>query len=290
MQLTYQAPFVELTQLENLWFQLSNISCNIKCKHCYLDCHQDTKKKNFLKIERIKETLKENLPKLERIFLTGGEPFLHPQINEIIKLTLNKADITIYSNGTLLSEKRIKIIKDIENKTQRRITFRLSLDHFTEGRNDEYRARGVFKKVINALNLLQKYEFKTEIICVNLKNEDEKVLKEGFCNLCKKNAIEITPQDIRIVPLLKMDIYDDSLGFTEAEKVVTFEKLKDFDIKLLDCQNARVQSINGVFSCPALVNDPRGKLGENITNASKKVYLETAICYNCVHRADKLFG
>ena len=61
-------------------------------------------------------------------------------------------------------------------------------------------------------------------------------------------------------------------------------------IELLDCKKSRVQSINGVFSCPALVNDPRGKLGDNLDDASKRVYLETPICYNCINRTDKLFS
>ena len=61
MELTYKAPCAELIQLENLWFQLSNVSCNIKCKHCYLDCHHDIKKKNFLSLEKIQENLNQNL-------------------------------------------------------------------------------------------------------------------------------------------------------------------------------------------------------------------------------------
>ena len=99
------------------------------------------------------------------------------------------------------------MIKEIENRSQRRIKFRLSLDHFTEGRNDEYRARGVFKKVLNALITLEKYEFATEIVCVNLKNENSEILKEGFLNLFKRNNINIETKKIKYaeLPVLNLE-------------------------------------------------------------------------------------
>ena len=70
------------------------------------------------------------------------------------------------------------------------------------------------------------------------------------------------------------------------EKEYTSEK---FDLNLLDCKNSRVVTINGIYSCPALVNDPRGKIGEKLNDSSKKVYLETQVCANCVSRNEKLF-
>ena len=156
--------------------------------------------------------------------------------------------------------------------------------------NDEYRARGVFKKVLNALITLEKYEFATEIVCVNLKNENSEILKEGFLNLFKRNNINIETKKIKIIPLLKMGNYAKYYGITETENLVTFDKLENFNCEFLDCKNSRVKSINGIFSCPALVNDPRGKLGEKLSDASKKMYLETPICYNCINREEKLFG
>ena len=49
-------------------------------------------------------------------------------------VALEKADVTICSNGTLLNEKKVKLIKALEDETNNKLTLRLSLDHFTEGR------------------------------------------------------------------------------------------------------------------------------------------------------------
>ncbi len=290
MQLTYKAPCAKLVKLENLWFQLSNVACNIKCKHCYLDCYQNTKKKNFLSIDKVINILKFNLNDLKRIYLTGGEPFLHPKINDILRLCLQKSNVTICTNGTLLNEKKIKVLKNIEDETHNKILIRLSLDHFTEGRNDEYRARGVFKKVINASTILQRYGIKYDLICVNLKNEDENILKNGFVSLFTRHKLNLDLNDIKILPMLKMGNYAKYYNISEIHKHVTFEDIKNFDMEILDCKNSRVVTINGIYSCPALVNDPRGKLGETLQDSSCNVYLETQTCFDCVKRQDKLFG
>ena len=290
MGITFQAPCVQLTKLKNLWLQLSNVSCNIKCKHCFLDCHHDIKKKNFLQIDKIQEALSSSLPDLERIFLTGGEPFLHKEIFEIIKISLEKANVTIYSNGTLISEKKVKIIKSMENNTNHHVSFILSLDHFTEGRNDEYRARGVFKKVLNAIKLLRNYDFEVNITCVNLKNEPENLLQKGFEELFVQNRLDLRVNNLRIIPLLKMGSYAKYYSISSTKNHVTFDDFEKFDIEKLDCQNARVLTIDGIYSCPALVNDPRGLSGRNIQDFSHKVYLETETCFECLSRNQKLFG
>ena len=289
MQLTYKAPCAELAKLENLWIQLTNVSCNIKCKHCFLDCRHDIKKKNFLDLVKIYNFLNNDFVDLKKIYLTGGEPFLHPKINEIVRLALEKSDVTICSNGTLLNEKKVKILKTLEEETTNKLMLRLSLDHFTEGRNDEYRGSGVFKKVLNAFACLQRYKIKTDLICVNLKNDDEELLKKGFLSLFAKHKLKLGADDIKIVPLLKMGNYAKYYNISETKKHVTFDDIQNFDMDILDCKNSRVMTIDGIYSCPALVNDPRGKLGEELYDAATKVYLETQTCFDCISRRDKLF-
>lgn len=290
MQLSFKAPCVKLDKLETIWLQLSNIACNIKCKHCYLDCHHDIKKKNFLGFDKITEALAIKFDNLKNIYITGGEPFLHPKINDILRLALKKSNVKIYTNGTLLSEKKIKILKELDDNSQHHLSLRMSLDHFTEGRNDEYRARGVFKKVLNALTLAQKYNLPADVICVNLKNEDENLLRDGFVSLFEKRNLNLSLSDVKILPMLKMGTYAKYYHISDEEKQVTFDALNDFDIELLDCRNSRVLTVNGIYCCPALINDPRGRLGDNLTSFVKNVYLETQTCVDCLNRKDKLFG
>ena len=87
-----------------------------------------------------------------------------------------------------------------------------------------------------------------------------------------------------------MGTYAKYYNITEKENTVSFEDFQNFNQSNLDCKTSRVITSDGVYSCPALVNDPRGKLGENIKDAEKNVYLETQTCYDCIKRTDRLFG
>lgn len=80
--------------------------CNLRCNHCGLLCNY-INKEIFVDINNYKEDLKELTKKIAikefRIF--GGEPLLHPQINDFLKITrkyLPDTKINLATNGLLL--------------------------------------------------------------------------------------------------------------------------------------------------------------------------------------------
>lgn len=91
-------------------------ACNLRCPTC-LYVLEDKKylSRGFLKIEDLKFILdKYKAKKADIIFLTGGEPLLHPEIKDIIKLCkLYKLIVKISTNGILIKDK-IEQIKDID--------------------------------------------------------------------------------------------------------------------------------------------------------------------------------
>ncbi len=60
-----QAPVVETEELNNLFFELTNKCCNLKCTHCFIKRNPFKKEKDFLSLDKIKQNLimakKENL-------------------------------------------------------------------------------------------------------------------------------------------------------------------------------------------------------------------------------------
>ena len=81
--------------------------CNMRCKHCFVSSLSEG---NDLSFETIKEQI---LPKLKeanvtRVTLTGGEPMVHRNIMDIIKLfNENKIHITLCTNALGLNEEKI---------------------------------------------------------------------------------------------------------------------------------------------------------------------------------------
>lgn len=83
--------------------------CNLNCSYCVYAC--DLKPKPyFITIEELQNTLnlmKEKLPSLQRIILSGGDAFMHPlivQICEEVRKIFPDIELCAYTNGLLLNK------------------------------------------------------------------------------------------------------------------------------------------------------------------------------------------
>jgi len=88
-----------------------NSICNRKCVYCF--ARNEFKWNIFMTIEEIRD-IYEKLNKLDKknlISLIGGEPFLHQNFKEILKLK-SKHDIHIYTNGTINIKPYISLLKN----------------------------------------------------------------------------------------------------------------------------------------------------------------------------------
>lgn len=86
------------------------IGCNYKCDYCKYDKHL----KDILKIERDETVLAkfiDSFNKQNRLYVFGGEPFLHPKIDFIInRLIDNRQKFLVQTNYSTLSVLKIKEI------------------------------------------------------------------------------------------------------------------------------------------------------------------------------------
>lgn len=281
--LCFQAPKVELQSLNNLWFQLSNTTCNLNCRHCYLSCTSSiSKAKSFLAIDKIKSAVEfARKEKIENIYLTGGEPLLHPDLNSIIRMSLAVCDVTILTNGILLNNKKTRFLRQVEQNFENELIFRVSLDHYLEHKNDELRGKGSFRKALSGIENLIRNGFNPIISAVNVWNEDTNELKEGFFRLFE--SIDFEPEDInvKIIPVVKTGEFSKNYSHYADTEIVTNETIKNCNVKSFDCASSRVVTDKGIYACPALVNDPRGKVGNTLDDSANKVFLEMNACYTC---------
>lgn len=263
------APVYKLENLNNLFLELTAKNCNQRCSGCYINFPVSKNVKDFLPIDKIKEALSDTKEKpLECIYLTGGEPMTHPDFNSILRLCLKRCNVCICTNSSFLNEKKIRFLKKVEeeggeNTSHNQIFFRLSLAHFNEIESDRVKYRGQFRQTISSLKILSRYNFTSQLSVQNFYGLSELILREEFSKIFEQN--EITNTDIQINTSYPSKIGENMVN--KSEKT--------------DCMFGRTLTKNGVYSCPFLSNDYRGRMGASFKDFSTSVTAETDFCTTC---------
>ena len=273
----FQTPISELKELNNLFIELTAKCCNQHCKHCYIDFPLTKNVKDFISIDSIKEaindTTKENI---ECIYLTGAEPMIHPDFNTILRTCLKRSNVCICTNGSFINEKKVRFLKRVQDESNFEIIFKISIDHYNEIKNDDIRGRGAYRQATHAIKSLVKYEFNPIICITNYYQEDKNVLLAEFQKICSKLGFETNRNNFTI------NLYHDK---TKPQGLGSDSKFKS-----LDCQFGRILTSKGVYSCPFLANDHRGRCGSNFKDFARHNTLETNFCSTCIQNKDRLFG
>ncbi len=270
-------PVVRMEKLKNLFFQLSSKNCNLNCKYCYLEQNSYKKEDDFLNLDKIKRTLVEiKNEKLNSIYLTGGEPLMHPDFNQILRMCLKISNVTILSNGTMINEKKARFLRRLDDESNFETIYRISLDSVDELENDKIRGRGSFRKALFAIQCLLKYEFNPIITVVNYLNKPKQLIFQEFQEYFSKKDFELEDINLKIIPYFSNDLSAIENNFSE------------FNNCRVDCATSRIVAKNGVYACPMLVNDYRARLGSKISDCSKINYLDCEKCSLCVELNQKI--
>ena len=271
------APMVELKSFDNLFIELTNQNCNLKCKHCYINFEPYKKIKDFIPVEIVKKALLTTGDLgVEMIYLTGGDPLLHPDFNTILRMCLKYMPVTIFTNGMNINDKKARFLKKVEDEGENELFFNISIDNFNERKNDDLRGRGSFRTAFNAIQSLIKYTFTPNIKYTNYYNQSEIEIKKELLPALERFNIGIEDVTLEILP-----------WFDKNTKVEP-ENLKPE--VFLNCQNTRILTTKGIFNCPILVNDYRARCGSDFESFSKVAYLETEFCEQCVNWANRKFN
>jgi len=272
------APVYKMKELNNLFIELTAKNCNQRCSGCYIDFPITKNIKDFISVDLIKEALIDTKDEnLYCIYLTGGEPMTHPDFNSILRLCLKRCNVCICTNSSFLNEKKIRFLKKVEdeggiNIGHNQIFFKLSLAHFNELESDKAKYRGQYRQTISALKILSRYNFTSVLSIQNFYNLDEKEIKYNFEKIFTEN--EITNTDIQI-----------NISYPHVD-----EKNRLKPAAKTDCMFGRIISKNGIYACPFLSNDYRGRMGSSFKDYSKMITAETDFCATCSANKTYIFA
>ena len=277
MSSIFVPPVSKLEELNHIFIELTQKNCNQRCRKCYIDFPLTKNVKDFIQIDKIKQALNDTKnANLKCIYLTGAEPMTHPDFNNILRLCLKRTNVCIFTNATFINEKKARFLKKVEDESKYQVIFKLSFAHYDEFKNDEVRFRGAFRQNLYALKCLDKYDF-TTIMCVNnyYKEANQKLTDEF--NMIKQSN-ELKNSMVQVTDWVDVCNHDDS--------VIPNDEM----LLKCDCSNGRLLTQNGIFSCPFLSNDYRGRMGSDFKDFSQVVRLETDFCSTCIKNKEPMFS
>lgn len=141
---------IEKSGLQQLWLNITN-RCNLKCPQCFAETKG--KKFNDLAYVDISRILDEcTTINLQEIILSGGEPSLHSQLVDIVKLIKEREiKVKLLTNGSIVSlemqeiSEILRLIDDIQ----------VSIDGISIQTHDAIRGEGSFSRVIKCLEAVK---------------------------------------------------------------------------------------------------------------------------------------
>lgn len=213
-------------QLSGAYVEITSF-CNRDCPYCYND---STRTKTILEKEVIFKIIDEcHDCGISSISISGGEPFSHPDIYEV----LSKLDM-LHMKGVIITNLSFLPIEKAVDIAKRGHAFQVTLDYPEERINDITRGKGSYKLVMNLLD-----RFVNENLINNI------ILRY---NVGKNNSSEIK----RIVEIARqygIRAIDIALIF-KSGRGCTYDYVFDYtqdihDIGMLMCQFKELETLYG---------------------------------------------
>ena len=141
----------------SLNFETSS-ACNLRCPECMTGMNKTIRQRKLMDSSLLKEKL--NIHKKHAFYCNlyfQGEPFLHPEIYEMIKMVHSSGLYTVIStNGHFLNKPNC--LKIIDSGLDRLI---VSLDGIDADAYNQYRINGIFDKVVDGIRTMAVSKKKT---------------------------------------------------------------------------------------------------------------------------------
>ena len=133
-----------------LWMY-TNFHCNLACSYCSV-ASSPLARKRSLGLERVKMLVDEAVVEgFTEIYLTGGEPFLEPDIVEMVLYATERLDVVLLTNGMLYQGWRLEQLKRLSGRA--RLVLQTSIDAASAEGHDCNRGRGSWQKAMDGLVL-----------------------------------------------------------------------------------------------------------------------------------------
>ncbi|MEM7215282.1 MAG: radical SAM protein [Pseudomonadota bacterium] len=274
---------VGLAGLSTLWFNTGTL-CNLACKNCYIESTPRNDRLVYISHSEVVSYLDEirdlDLPTKE-IGLTGGEPFMNPDIIAIIETCLERGfELLVLTNAMRpmmrFEDQLIRLNKTYGSK----MTLRVSVDHFKPELHQEERGPRSWKPMMLGLQWLSANAFTIDVAGRTRWGEEEAELRAGYQGFFDEHDIKLDAFDTKKLVLFpEMEPAEDVPEITT--KCWSILNISPNDMM---CASSRMvvkhkgDAKPSVQACTLLAYDQQFNMGSTLRAARKPVPLNHVFC------------
>jgi sulfatase maturation enzyme AslB (radical SAM superfamily) len=142
-----------------LWMY-TNLHCNLACDYCCVASSPRAPRRE-LGADRIARLAREAADwGVHEIFLTGGEPFLLPDIGTIVRSCAALLPTTVLTNGMVFKGRGLR---ELESIPREGVALQISLDSATADLHDAHRGPGSWAKAVAGIRLALGHGFRVRV-------------------------------------------------------------------------------------------------------------------------------
>ena len=274
---------VNFRGLHTLWLNTGTL-CNLACAHCYIESTPRNDRLQYLTTAEVVRTLDEAAARREPLGLvgiTGGEPFMNPEIDTIVETCLGRGhNVLLLTNAMAPMRHHRDWLTAVNASFPGQLLLRVSLDHFTRERHEEERGPRSWQPAIDGLKFLSAGGFQIAVAGRTLWGECEAELRHGFAELFLSEAIAIDADDPEALVL-----------FPEMDETAAVPEITTACWQILDknpatmmCASERMlvhrkgEAAASLVACTLLPYDPGFDMGTDLATASRAVALNHPHC------------
>ena len=264
---------VALDRLATLWINTGTL-CNITCQNCYIESSPENDRLAYI-------TVAETIPFLDEakalgtneIGFTGGEPFMNPDVLEILDEALSRGfDVLVLTNAMLpMQRPRLKQgLVALHAKYGAKLMMRVSLDHYGQELHEKERGADTWVKALAGIDWLAANGFPLAIAGRTCWHEDDAAMRQGFASLIAAHGWPIDPQNRQ-----QLMLFPEMDGRFNVPEITTacWGILKKSPSQMM-CASSRMvvkrkaSAAPVVLPCTLLPYDPAFEMGPTLTAAA----------------------
>ncbi|OSP55437.1 radical SAM protein [Pseudoruegeria sp. SK021] len=276
---------VALTHPETLWFNTGTL-CNIECANCYIESSPSNDALVYLTPDDVNgylDQLDAREWRVREIAFTGGEPFMNPQMNTLIEAALTRGyDVLVLTNAMRpMMRPSVKSgLVQLNAAYPGKITFRISVDHWSPELHDKERGKGAFEKTELGMIWLRDTGIRMTVAGRSVWAESESEARDGYGAFYARHDFAIDPRDpAQTVLFPEMDETVDVPEITSG----CWDILNKHPDSVMCASSRMVVKRKGaaqpsVLACTLLPYAPEFELGTTLQEAERSVQLNHRHC------------